>query len=96
MMITQNYTLITCNLHTGISNTLTIKNCYSERHAMDKFSNLYRNEDIIIEDCYAQELTTRDELILMEREALTEHLFGTTDIGLTDDFIYDKYCYDED
>jgi hypothetical protein len=81
----------------GPTQAITISDCYFETQAVDKFFELTgQNYDAVcVIDCYEQEWTTEREVLKMERDAIVEHLFGTTQFGQTDVAIATKY-YDNE
>jgi len=81
----------------GPTQTITISDCYFENQAVDKFFELNgQNYDAVcLIDCYEAEETIRDYVVKMEQNAITEHLFGTTEFGQTDVAIALKY-YDHE
>lgn len=77
----------------GDKKQIIIEDCYFEEQAEQKFWELtgFDYDGICLMDIEELELTTHKDLLLLEKSAMLEHLFGTTDFGQTDHAIKLKY-----
>ena len=77
----------------GPQQTITITDCFTEKQATDKFWEICGQdyEGVCMFDCYQAEETTGQYVSRLEKDAIVEHLFGTTQFGQTDLAIESKY-----
>jgi hypothetical protein len=77
----------------GETKQMIIEDCYFDYQAEEKFFELTGEdyEGICVMDIHEVDLTTEDEIRFMEKTAMLEHLFGTTDFGQTDHALELKY-----
>lgn len=77
----------------GPTQTITISDCYFDHQAEEKFWELCGQdyESVCLIDTEEVEWSTEREVLKMERDAIVEHLFGTTEFGQTDAAIAQKY-----
>ena len=70
----------------GPEQMIIITDCYTESQATDKFWELcgQDHEGVCMFDCYQAEETPERYVSRLEKEAIVEHLFGTTQFGQTD------------
>ena len=81
----------------GPEQTITITDCFFDYQAEQKFWELTGNDyaNICLFDTEEADWTTEREVLKMEKDAIVEHLFGTTQFGQTDAAIALKY-YDHE
>lgn len=77
----------------GPEQMIIITDCFTEHQATDKFWELcgQDHEGVCMFDCYQAEETPDRYVSRLEKEAIVEHLFGTTQFGQTDAAIKLKY-----
>ena len=77
----------------GPTQTIIITDCYFDYQAKEKFWELCGQgyEGVCLFDIEEADWTTEHEVQKMEENAITEHLFGTTEFGQTDLAIAMKY-----
>jgi len=77
----------------GPEQTITITDCFFDYQAEQKFWELCGQdyEGVCVFDTYEEDWTTKREVLKMEKDAIIDHLFGTTQFGETDVAIALKY-----
>ena len=76
----------------GPTHTIIINDCFTEHQAEEKFWQLCGQgyEGVCLFDT-EEVYSTEAEVLMMEKQAIAEHLFGTTQFGQTDLAIATKY-----
>lgn len=77
----------------GPEQMIVITDCFTDYQAEQKFWQLCGedHEGVCMFDCYQAEETPEKYMFRLEKDAITEHLFGTTQFGQTDVALLQKY-----